>query len=122
MSVFIFAALSLALRYPASLEASIADIARTASGRVGVAVALLETGETVSVHGNDRYPMQSVYKLPIAMAVLDRVDRGRLALTRRVLVQKSDLVPAPVGHRSLRARRRSECVTLIASRSPPPRP
>src|SRR6185437_16201303 len=44
--------------------------AAAAHGHVGAAVRLLETGESSSFHGNEQFPMQSVYKLPIAMAVL----------------------------------------------------
>jgi beta-lactamase class A len=38
--------------------------------------------------------MQSVYKLPIAMAVLNQVDRGALSLDQNVRVEKEDLVGA----------------------------
>ena len=52
------------------LENQLAQIASTARGKVGIAVALLETGETVSLNPHDHFPMQSVYKLPISMAVM----------------------------------------------------
>jgi beta-lactamase class A len=45
------------------------------------------------VHGNTRYPMQSVYKLPIAIAVLQRVDAGALRFNEEIHVRKSDMVP-----------------------------
>jgi beta-lactamase class A len=35
----------------------------------------LELGETASLHGDEHFPMHSVYKLPIWKAVLQRVDR-----------------------------------------------
>lgn len=65
-------------------------IAATAGGHVGVAVRLVETGESYSFHGREHFPMQSVYKLPIAMAVL----RANLPLDRPVHIAKRDLVPA----------------------------
>jgi len=40
--------------------------------------------------------MQSVYKLPIGMAVLREVEQGRLKLEQQVRVEKSDLVSARV--------------------------
>jgi beta-lactamase class A len=55
---------------------------------------LLEGGEVISVGGGARFPMQSVYKLPIGMALLRRVDEGALKLDARVRVEASDLVPA----------------------------
>jgi len=71
------------------------DIARLAQGRVGSSAVLLETGASVlSFHAGERFPMQSVYKLPIGMAVLHEVDRGRLRLDAEVKVDKSEYIPS----------------------------
>jgi beta-lactamase class A len=85
------------------LRGRIEEIARAAQGRVGVAVTVLETGESVAVRGDEHFPMQSVYKLPIAMAALHAVDGGALALDSKVVVQAADLVP-PTVHSPLRDR------------------
>lgn len=77
-----------------ALQAELERIAQAAEGRVGVAATLLETGEAVAIKGNERFPMQSVYKFPIGMAVLNQVDQGKLKLEQRVHVEKSDLVGA----------------------------
>src|SRR5207237_7766994 len=69
-----------------------AKIARSARGRVGVAAQLLESGETGILHCVEHFPMHSVYKLPISMAVLQRVDRGELKLDQHVKVEPSDFV------------------------------
>jgi beta-lactamase class A len=53
-----------------TLSDEIQQIARTAQGRVGVGATVLETGESVALNADQRFPMQSVYKLPIGMAVL----------------------------------------------------
>jgi beta-lactamase class A len=76
----------------AALQKQIEQIAALAKGRVGVAAQVLETGESASLNPNEHYPMQSVYKLPIGMAVLAQVDQGKLALDQRVRVEKSDFV------------------------------
>ena len=60
------------------LRAALDSLARGVDGRLGIAAMVLETGEAVSVRGHERFPMQSVYKLPIVMAVLSRIDRGQL--------------------------------------------
>ncbi|HUG52466.1 MAG TPA: class A beta-lactamase [Vicinamibacteria bacterium] len=75
------------------LEAEIATLAEGAGGRVGAAVAVLETGERAGHRADERFPMQSVYKLPIAMAVLDRVDKGLLRLDAVVPIGPEELVP-----------------------------
>jgi beta-lactamase class A len=66
------------------------QIASAAKGRVGVAAVVLETGETVSLNPRDHFPMQSVYKLPISMAVTKQVDAGKIDLEQRVRVTKDD--------------------------------
>ncbi len=71
----------------------IGSVARATSGRVGVAAMIIETGDLVMLHGNERFPMQSVYKVPIAMAVLRAVDADKLRLDKVVHVRKQDMVP-----------------------------
>jgi beta-lactamase class A len=75
------------------LRDRIEQIARTAQGRVGVTATVLETGQSVTLNGEQRFPMQSVYKFPIAMAVLAQVDQGKLKLDRRVRIESSDIAP-----------------------------
>ncbi|HZH35556.1 MAG TPA: class A beta-lactamase [Pyrinomonadaceae bacterium] len=74
------------------LQKQIEQIASAAKGRVGVGAVLLETGESVSLNPKAQFPMLSVYKLPIGMAVLHQVDTGKLKLEQKVRVQKSDFV------------------------------
>src|ERR1044072_6170731 len=74
------------------LQKRIEQIASMAKGRVGVAAEVLETGESVSLNPREHFPMQSVYKLPIGMAVLAQVDTGKLTLDQLVRVEKSDFV------------------------------
>lgn len=88
-------------RWQPDPEVQIEQIARQISGNVGVYALVLETGEAVSYNGEQRYPMQSVYKFPIAMAVLDRVDKGWLTLDQRVSVNTSEYIPEN-GHSPVR--------------------
>jgi beta-lactamase class A len=74
------------------LRARIEQISQAARGRVGLKATVLETGESVTVNGDQQFPMQSVYKFPIGMAVLAQVDRGKLKLDRQVRVEASDFV------------------------------
>ena len=74
------------------LQHQIEQIASAAKGRVGVAALVMETGETASLNPRDHFPMQSVYKLPIGMAVMKQVDAGKIKLDQRVSVTKSDFV------------------------------
>jgi beta-lactamase class A len=67
--------------------------ATSISGNVGVFALLIETGEAISYNADQRFPMQSVYKFPIAMAVLDQVDQGNLHLDQVIQVSPSDYIP-----------------------------
>lgn len=74
------------------LKTEIEQIASTARGRVGVSASVLETGQSVSLNSSDHFPMQSVYKLPISMAVLKQVDYGKIKLDQKLLVTKQDFI------------------------------
>ena len=87
----------------ADLAARMEALAAPARGHVGAAVRLLEAGESAAFHGDERFPMQSVYKMAIAMAVLRDVDGGRLGLDQLVRVEKRDLLPLSF-HRPIRDR------------------
>ena len=86
------------------LQKQLEQIAAAAKGKVGIAAVMLETGESVSNNTNeqlsvslnphDHFPMQSVYKLPIGMAVMQQVDAGKIKLDQKVRVTKSDFVRA----------------------------
>ena len=93
----------LATSAAADLGEQLARIADEAGGHTGAAVLLLETGEHAACRGLDRFPMQSVYKFPIAMAVLHEVDGGRLRLDQPVRIAARELVP-PALHSPIRDR------------------
>jgi beta-lactamase class A len=77
-----------------ALQSSIRKIAASVNGNVGVAIMRLETGDIISMNGNAHFPMQSVFKFPIAMALLRQVDQGKLSLDMKIHVDKRDYVPA----------------------------
>ena len=76
------------------IRARIDSIAGQAKGMVGVAAIDLGSGDTLSLRGDGHFPMQSVFKFPLALAVLNQVDRGVLALKRPVHIAGADLHPA----------------------------
>ena len=78
------------------LEKLIASIAQSAQGKVGVYAAVLEEGDgrEVSFNADERFAMQSVVKLPIAMAILNKIDTGeQLDLETKISVSREDFVP-----------------------------
>ena len=76
----------------AVLAPQFAKLAQPAGGRVGVAATVVETGETVVVlSGAERFPMQSVFKLPIALAVIHEVEQGQFTWAQRVRLAPADM-------------------------------
>ncbi len=78
-------------------QSQIEKIANSEKGMtVGVAIKGLDEGtsnEIFSINGNAHFPMQSVYKFPLALAVLHQVDQGKLSLEQKIKVTKKDLLP-----------------------------
>jgi len=86
----------------AALQSQFAQIAFLGKGRVGVSAIMLETGETIaSLNSRDHFPMQSVYKLPISMAVMKQIDEAKLSLDQRVRIARDDYV-GPAAHSPIR--------------------
>ena len=80
----------------------IAEIAARAKGRVGVYAIEFETADIVaSYNADDHFPMQSVYKLPICMAVIKQVAAGKLKLDQTVTVTRQDYIGSR-GHSPIR--------------------
>jgi len=53
----------------------------------------LSSGRTASRRGDERFPLASVWKLPIAAHILARVDEGRLALDEELTIPRYDVWP-----------------------------
>ncbi len=87
-----------------SVQREIAKTAAAVDGSVGFAAVHVESGARLSHNGRERYPMRSVYKVPIALAILRRVDAGELRRDSVVTVTAADFVPglhSPLRERAL---------------------
>lgn len=74
-----------------TLSERFAELAKSSGGRLGICAQVIEAGEEQALNGAERFPMQSVYKLPIAMAVLDQVEARTVTLTQKVTLRASDM-------------------------------
>lgn len=72
--------------------AAIAERARP--GILGAGMVNLESGEAWSFNGERRFPMQSVFKLVLAVAALAEVDAGRLTLGETTTITDGQLSPS----------------------------
>lgn len=78
-------------------DARLAAIEKRTNGRLGVAMVTADGRLVLANRASERFAMCSTFKAALAAAVLDRVDRGTVALDERIAFNKSDMVPyAPV--------------------------
>ena len=74
-----------------ALVSEIADLWRTFPGKTGIAVKRIDGNWEIGHRIDEYFPQQSVSKLWVAMALLDRVDQGRISLSDAIRIGKEDL-------------------------------
>lgn len=67
--------------------------AMTRPGVLGVGLMNLESGQAFLFNADRRFPMQSVFKLPLAVAAYAEIDARRLAVTERLSILEAQLSP-----------------------------
>src|SRR5215475_1963848 len=87
---FLFA-IAVAIRTERDLMSRWQAIARKTDGTVGIAVQHLGTGRLMTLNGDERFPLASVCKVPIAMHILALVDERRLSLDQDIEVLERDV-------------------------------
>ena len=75
------------------LRMEIARLAEEAHGVVGVGVIHLESGRSVYLNKDERFPMASTVKVPMAVQLLHRVDRGEVRLDSLVHLESWETHP-----------------------------
>ena len=82
-----------------AFEAVLARLAKETPGTAGISVLHIESGASAAVNGDQRFPMMSVYKLPIVLHALRQVDAGLLTFDERVTLTAVDRRPgfSPIG-------------------------
>ena len=97
------------------------SIAAGMDGTIGAAALHLSTGMLASLHGDERFPLASVCKWPLAMHWLEMVDEGRYRLDSPIEVAQQDVTisVSPIGEQW--PRRKSypleEMLTLMIAQS-----
>lgn len=74
-----------------SLRTEMQTIVNSYKANIGIAILHIESGDSLTINNAFKYPMQSVYKFPLAVAVLDAVDKGKLSLQDTIHVNAGDL-------------------------------
>jgi len=76
-----------------NLKKQIDSLLKTKKADVGIAICNLQNKDTMTWGNHRKYPMQSVYKFHLALAILNQVDKGKFSLNQKILVKKPDLLP-----------------------------
>ena len=74
------------------LKRQILNVIESKNATVAVSVLNLENNKSISINGNKKLPMLSVFKFHIALAVLDQVDQKKLSLNQPIFIKKSELL------------------------------
>jgi beta-lactamase class A len=97
---FIFLAITLLnCSLPFSLQAKNKDQFRrkiynviiASKAQVGIGISGLDFKDSLTINNNHRYPMQSVYKFPLALAILQWVDEKKQSLNEKIHVPQQSL-------------------------------
>ncbi len=75
------------------LRSKINQITATKKAEVGVAILGGDGSDTLTLRGGQHFPMQSVFKFHIALAVLAAVDKGQFSLQQKITIDQKDLLP-----------------------------
>ncbi len=76
-----------------TLRNKIEAITHDKKAKVGVSILDLDKGDTLTINNSHHFPMQSVFKFHLALAVLNQIDQGKMTLNQPIFVKKTDLLP-----------------------------
>ena len=75
------------------LRQKLQQIVSTKNAVVGVSIIGNNGKDTLSLNGARHFPLQSVFKFHIALAVLSQIDKGKFSLNQKIKIEKKDLLP-----------------------------
>jgi len=82
----------------AELSERLKKLCETSGGKVSVAVVHVETDKLAVVDASNELPLYSVFKLPLAIAVLKDIEEGRLKLDQKIHIGADDVTPGFSGN------------------------
>ncbi len=77
----------------AKLHQTLDAIAASHRGVVGYTLHNLDTGERLSLRGDEKFPTASLIKVAVLVTLFDLVEKGMMSLDDRVTMSKIDKVP-----------------------------
>src|SRR3954469_13778688 len=83
---------------PPALQERISQVAKRGGSRIGVSPVHVESGRTIALSGDQSFPLYSVVKLPLAVAVLKDIEGGSVRLDQKISVSAEDVVAGSPGN------------------------
>lgn len=84
---------SLAFSQTANIRKEINDVINGKKAIIGIALYDCNNEVMLNYNGDKHFPMQSVYKFPVVLKVLNDVDNGKINLSDSIFIRKNDLRP-----------------------------
>lgn len=75
----------------AELLKDLQKLADSFKGKVGIGLMGLDFEDSLYLNNEIKFPMQSVYKFPLAIVILDKVDKGELKLEQKIEIKRGSL-------------------------------
>ena len=75
------------------LDTIVHTLEQKCGGVIGVGVLHIESGEQYFYNDDTLFPMASTLKIPVAVQLLNRVEKGEISLSDMVEIKKTDLHP-----------------------------
>jgi len=91
--LFLFITCSTSAQTIDGLRQKIQQIISTKNAVVGVSIIGDNEKDTLSINGDGHFPLQSVFKFHIALALLSEIDKGKFFLDQKIKIEKKDLLP-----------------------------
>ncbi len=76
-----------------SLKIKIEDLIKDKKATIGISIIANDLKDTMNINEKLHYPMQSVFKFPIALTVLSEIDSGKFNLNQNIKISAKDLLP-----------------------------
>jgi beta-lactamase class A len=76
-----------------ALDRDVRSIIAEYPGDVGVAIRHVESGRGIAINGHQRYPLASVYKLPMLVELYRQAEQGIISLEQRIPITRENYHP-----------------------------
>lgn len=83
---------TIALANNDTLISQLKTIAQDAKGKVSVSALVIEDSLAVSYYGDEPCVMQSVFKFPISIVILNKIDNGEFSLLHKIHITPKEMI------------------------------